>query len=49
MRVLGRSAFLPIPSNVHLLARGLPNEAARTLTLGDWWLTRGDSEADESF
>jgi hypothetical protein len=42
-------AYVPLPGNLHFLARdpqggyGLPN------ALGEWWLTRGDGEADEVF
>jgi GNAT superfamily N-acetyltransferase len=45
---LQRRAYLPFGGNVGVLVRngetaGLPNE------LNDWWLTRGDSAADEVF
>jgi predicted N-acetyltransferase YhbS len=45
--LLRRRAYLPLPGNVHLLARGAG--LALPGALGDWWLTRGDSDADEVF
>lgn len=44
----GRRGFLAVPGNVHVLARFGPG-LEEPPPLGRWWLTRGDSEADEAF
>ena len=46
---LRRRAWLPFPGNVHLLVREPPGTAPLPRALRDWWLTRGDSHADEVF
>ena len=43
--LLRRRAFLPLGGNVHFMIR----DAAPPLPLSEWWLTRGDSSADEVF
>jgi hypothetical protein len=45
---LRRRAYFPLPGNVHVLVRRLP-EGAGAPTLAEWWLTRGDSNADDVF
>jgi hypothetical protein len=44
--LLRRRAFVPVPSNLHVLAR-IPGE--HPAALGAWWVTRGDSGGDGSF
>lgn len=46
---LRRRAWLPFPGNVHLLLREPPDAAPLPRALAAWWLTRGDSHADEVF
>lgn len=46
--LLRRRAYAPLPGNVHVLVRGLP-EGEATPGLAEWWLTRGDSDADDVF
>lgn len=46
---LHRRAWLPFPGNVHLLLREPPGTAPLPRALDAWWLTRGDSHADEVF
>jgi GNAT superfamily N-acetyltransferase len=47
--LLRRRAYLDLPGNVHFMAR-VPDAGGDALPrLGEWWLTRGDSEADEVF
>lgn len=46
---LRRRAYLPFPGNVHLLLREPPGTAPLPRALAAWWLTRGDSHADEVF
>lgn len=47
--VLRRRAFLKLPGNVHFLTRNPIGHLALPKELADWWLTRGDSQADEVF
>ncbi len=47
--LLRKRAYIPVPGNVHVLVRGLPSHLQPVPDLHDWWLTRGDSNADESF
>lgn len=47
--VLRRRAFVPIPGNVHFLLRDPDGPRASVPPIEDWWLTRGDSNADEVF
>jgi GNAT superfamily N-acetyltransferase len=46
---LRRRAWLPFPGNVHLLLREPPGAPPLPRGLDAWWLTRGDSHADEVF
>ncbi|MGH7658059.1 MAG: GNAT family N-acetyltransferase [Gemmatimonadales bacterium] len=46
--VLHRRGYLKIPGNIHLLQRDPGGECALPETLGDWWVTRGDGDADEA-
>lgn len=46
---LRRRGCLPCPGNVHVLLREPPGAAPLPRTLDGWWLTRGDSHADEVF
>lgn len=48
-RLLLRRAFVPIPGNVHFLTRDAENSRSLPKQLSDWWLTRGDGNADEIF
>jgi hypothetical protein len=43
-----RRAYLPLPGNVHVMIR-VPGGDPALPELGELWLTRGDSEADEAF
>ncbi|HEY8509801.1 MAG TPA: GNAT family N-acetyltransferase [Steroidobacteraceae bacterium] len=47
---LRRQCYVRLSGNVHLLLRQ-PKDEARTLStaLDEWWLTRGDGNADEMF
>jgi hypothetical protein len=45
---LRRRAYFSLPGNVHVLVRQLP-ESAGGAELAEWWLTRGDSNADDVF
>ncbi len=47
--LLRRRAFLILPGNVHFLARHPEGNQVFPERLGAWWLTRGDSDADEAF
>lgn len=47
--VLHRRAFVPIPGNVHFLLRDPDHPGDGVPSIEDWWLTRGDSNADEVF
>ena len=47
--LLTASGYLPIPGNLHFLARDPRSEYSLPVTLAEWWLTRGDSNADEVF
>ncbi len=46
--LLKRRAFLRLPGNVHVMVREL-GTTALPVQLQDWWVTRGDSNADEVF
>lgn len=46
---LRRRGCLPCPGNVHVLLREPPGAAPLPRALDGWWLTRGDSHADEVF
>lgn len=45
---LGRRGFVPLPGNLHILLRD-PDTDPTEVPLTEWWLTRGDGRADESF
>jgi hypothetical protein len=47
--LLTRRGFLPLPPNLHVLARFPRDVPAPSPGIGDWWFTRGDSEGDGSF
>jgi hypothetical protein len=47
--LLRRRAYLPLPRNVHFMVRMPAGGPALPRALGSFWLTRGDSEADEAF
>jgi predicted N-acetyltransferase YhbS len=49
MPLLRRRAYLPLPGNVHFMARTPETGPALPRALDAWWLTRGDSDADEAF
>lgn len=46
-RVLAKRGFLAAPPNLHFLVHD-PDGHASATSVGDWWLTRGDGQADES-
>lgn len=49
-RLLRRQLFLPLSGNVHFLFRDVAGESPRFgPALPDWWLSRGDGQADETF
>lgn len=47
--LLRRRAFVPIPGNLRFLLRVPPGGQAPPADLTSWWLTRGDSRADDTF
>ena len=47
--LLRRRGYLRLPANIHVLARVPGGKEATPTLLSDWWVTRGDSEADGSF
>ncbi|HWN80777.1 MAG TPA: hypothetical protein VNM87_01655, partial [Candidatus Udaeobacter sp.] len=47
--LLRRRAYLPLPRNVHCLVRMPAGGPPLPRELDRFWLTRGDSEADEAF
>jgi GNAT superfamily N-acetyltransferase len=47
--ILPLHAYVPLPGNMHFLARDPRGEYALPTTLSQWWLTRGDSNSDEVF
>lgn len=47
--LLRRRAYWPAPPNVHLLTRDPAKSCGLSAALDDWWITRGDSNADEVF
>lgn len=49
LSLLRRRAYLPAPPNVHLLSRDRAKSCGLSAVLGDWWITRGDANADEVF
>lgn len=47
--ILRRRAFLGVGATVHFMIREPDPALAGPADLGEWWLTRGDSSADEVF
>jgi hypothetical protein len=47
--LLRRRAFVGLPGNLHFLVRDPAGNLALPQVLADWWLTRGDMDADETF
>jgi hypothetical protein len=48
--LLGRQWYLPLSGNVHFLFRDVAGEGpAFGQSLAEWWLARGDGQADEVF
>ncbi len=47
--LLRRRAYVPVAGNVHFMARTPAAGPALPRALDAWWLTRGDSDADEAF
>lgn len=47
--LLRRRGFWKLPPNVHLLTRDPRNVCTLPTNLSAWWITRGDSNADEVF
>jgi len=47
--LLAAAGYVPLPGNLHFLARDPGGMGALPSTLSEWWLTRGDSNADEVF
>jgi len=47
--LLRRRVYLPLPATLHVLARIPGQKEADPRDIGDWWVTRGDSEADGAF
>jgi hypothetical protein len=47
--LLRRRGFLPLPGNVHFMVRVPAGGPALPTQFDRFWLTRGDSEADEAF
>ncbi len=48
-RLLRRRGYVGMGGNMHLLARDATLRAALPAPLSDWWVTRSDSAADETF
>jgi hypothetical protein len=49
LQLLRRRAFLSVSGQVHLLSRSAPGEPPLPRAADSWWITRGDSNADEAF
>jgi GNAT superfamily N-acetyltransferase len=47
--LLPLQAYVPVPGNLHVLARDPRGACGLPVRLSDWWLTRGDGDADEVF
>ena len=47
--LLRKRGYLPLPGNVHFMVRVPPGGPTLPTTGDRFWLTRGDSEADEAF
>jgi hypothetical protein len=47
--LLTRRGYLPLPGNLHVLARFPATLGVPPGRIEDWWITRGDSAGDESF
>lgn len=46
---LWRRAFIRLPGNLHFLIKDVQGGPGLPHKLQDWWLTRGDSRADQTF
>jgi GNAT superfamily N-acetyltransferase len=47
--LLPLQAYVPVPGNLHVLARDPQGACGLPARLSDWWLTRGDGDGDEVF
>lgn len=47
--LLKRRGYWKVPANVHLLVRTDRQQCSWPRGIADWWITRGDSNADEVF
>ena len=47
LRLLVRRGYLRIPGNVHVMVRDATGQRPLPQRLDQWWVTRGDGEADE--
>lgn len=47
--LLARRGYWKVPANVHLLVHSPRQQSPLPSRLADWWITRGDSNADEVF
>lgn len=47
--LLTRRGYWKVPANVHLLVRTERQKCSLPPRIADWWITRGDSNADEVF
>ncbi|MGI9076624.1 MAG: GNAT family N-acetyltransferase [Gemmatimonadaceae bacterium] len=47
--LLPRRAYVKLPGNVHFLVRDVKDAHAMPKALTEWWLMRGDANADEVF
>ena len=47
-RLLSRGSYIRVPANMYFLFRDEP-QSSLSSNLADWWLTRGDMNADEVF
>lgn len=47
--LLTRRGYWKVPANVHLLVRSPRQQSPLPNRIADWWITRGDSNADEVF
>ena len=49
LTLLKRRGYWKVPANVHLLVRAPHQPSVLSHGLADWWISRGDSNADEVF
>jgi hypothetical protein len=47
--VMSRAGYLPAPGNLYFLWREAGGDGRLSNQLSDWWLARGDMNADEVF